>query len=317
MNTTSKLPTLRTSRITKLALPLALGLPLAAGVRVDPDACEKSTQAMLHSCWRQTVSDFWLARANCLNLPTMQEKLACILDAEIELDDAQDECYDQQDARRDLCARLGGGIYHPLIDPDDFVPVVDNQFFPLLPGTTFTYEKLTSEGIERVELIVTSETKEILGVDCTVVHDIETLEGEVQEDTFDWFAQDVWGNVWYFGELSFEYEDGEISGTGGSWKAGEDGAKPGIIMEASPQIGDVYRQEFFLGEAEDAAGVLSLSEAVTVPYGAFTRCLKTEDFTPLEPGNLEHKFYAPGVGLVLEFDPGDGGRLELIAIDFD
>jgi hypothetical protein len=203
--------------------------------------------------------------------------------------------------------------YNPNIDPEDFVEVVDNPYFPLVPGTTYVYEAETDEGTERVELYVTHKTKEILGVTCTVVRDTVTLDGELIEDTFDWFAQDVDGNVWYFGEASMEYEDDMVVSTFGSWEAGVDCAKPGIIMEAEPQVGDTYRQEFYRCIAEDMARVLALGESITVPYGSFDNCLRTEDFTPLDPEVLEEKLYAPGIGHILTMK--DGERVEqLISI---
>ncbi|MBI3961123.1 MAG: hypothetical protein HY335_00085 [Deinococcus sp.] len=205
--------------------------------------------------------------------------------------------------------------YNPLIDPANFVRTVDNPFFPLTPGTTFVYEAITPEGTERVEVFVTPETKDILGVTCTVVRDTVTLDGELVEDTLDWYAQDRDGNVWYFGESARNYEDGVLVSTEGSWEAGVDGAKPGIIMEANPQVGDRYRQEYYVGVAEDMAAVVSLTESVTVPYGSFTNCLKTEDFTPLDPSVIEYKFYCSGVGQVLTLE--GNVRSELISINIE
>ncbi len=304
--------------LSAIALPLALGLPLIASPIGASDACKKSASDALHSCNKGAISDFWLQRAKCQNLPTAQQRLQCIASALNELGEALEECDDQHDARLDVCDSLGGGIYHPEIDPDDFVPVIDNPFLPLLPGTTWIYEQKEQDGeVEHIEVTVTDVEKEILGVTCTEVRDVVSIGGEVVEDTRDWFAQDKCGNVWYFGELSLSYEDGELAGLSGSWEAGEDGAKPGIVMEAKPAVGDVYRQEFLIGEAEDIGGVLSLKKSVTVPYGTFTNCLKTEDYTPLEPGGLEHKFYALGVGLVLELDPESGDRTELIEIHYN
>jgi len=296
------------------ALPLALALPLVASPTGEQDPCERSAVETLKSCRNEAQSDFWLARAKCSNLPTKGERTDCVLDALEEMEDAFEECREQRDARLDVCDALGGGIYHPLIDPKDFVEVIDNPYLPLLPGTHFIYEKEIDEGTERVDLFVTDQTKEILGVECVAVHDIESLDDEVVEDTIDWFAQDAHGNVWYFGEISISFEDGEIESLDGSWQAGRDGAKPGIIMRADPEEGDFYRQEFLIGEAEDVAEVLSLSAMVKVHYGAFERCLQTEESSPLEPGGFEHKFYAAGVGLVLELDPESGERLELIDV---
>jgi hypothetical protein len=139
-----------------------------------------------------------------------------------------------------------------------------------------------------------------MGVNTTVVRDQVFVDGELAEDTFDWYAQDRQGNVWYFGEDSREIENGKVVSTEGSWEAGVDGAKPGIVMLGEPRVGDAYRQEFYRGEAEDQARVLALGESMTVPYGSFDQVLVTEDRNPLEPRLLENKLYAPGVGVVLE-----------------
>ena len=208
------------------------------------------------------------------------------------------------------------GAYEPAIVPDDFVAVVDNEYYPLAAGTTYIYQSSTDEGIERVEIFVTGEKKEILGIQCSVVRDTVTIDGEVAELTLDWFAQDKDGNVWYFGEDSKEYENGEVSSTQGSWEAGVDGAQPGIIMQAHPVVGEEYRQEYDAGNAEDMAEVVSLGEAVSVPTGSYTACLKTREWTPLEPGVTEFKYYAPGIGLILETaGASESQRLELVEIE--
>lgn len=214
-----------------------------------------------------------------------------------------------------LVAACGGGGSGTLqIDPLDFVADVTNPLFPLVPGTKYVFEGTTDEGVERVEIEVTDQRKDILGVSCIVVHAVEFLDGEVIEDTLDWFVQDVDGNVWYFGEDSKEIENGVVVSTDGSWEGGVDGAEPGIIMPATPAVGTTFQQENAPGIAEDMATVLALDETVTTPLGTYAGCLKTEDFTPLEPGVFEEKFYAPGVGLVLEVDE-DGNRMELIEIE--
>ncbi len=165
-------------------------------------------------------------------------------------------------------------------------------------------------------MVVTNQTKTILGVTNTVVLDtVWDEDDELVEETYDWYAQDKEGNVWYFGEDSKEYEAGVLVSTAGSWEAGVDGAKPGIIMEANPQIGDSYRQEYYVGEAEDMAEVLSLSETASVPYDSFTGCLKTKEWTPLEPDIVAHKYYAPGVGCVMEIMvEGGSEHVELIDV---
>jgi hypothetical protein len=205
--------------------------------------------------------------------------------------------------------------YNPQIDPADFVGVIDNPYFPLTPGTTFTYEAETEDGLEKDVVTVTHDTKEILGVTCTVVRDTATLDNVIEEDTFDWYAQDKEGNVWYFGEFTTQFENGVPVGNAGSWEAGVDGAQPGIIMLADPQPGVSYRQEFLAGVAEDMAKVLRLNARVSVPYGDFESCLETKEWTPLEPGQIEHKFYARGVGLVLvEELKGKTVREELVDV---
>jgi hypothetical protein len=294
---------------------LAAAAPLCLGAALVDGPCKNAADAVHLSCRRGAWSEYWLQRAKCINLPTHAERVACFAESLDALDETLDECDEQRSARRQLCNVLPGR-YDPVIDPANFVAAVDNPLFPLIPGTTLVYEKLDDGKLEHVEVEVLRETKVILGVTCTVVRDTESIDGVLQEDTHDWFAQDQDGNVWYMGELSLNYTDGELSGFGGSWQAGQDGAHPGIVMWGAPVVGTTYRQEFLIGEAEDAAEVLGLNESASVPFDDFTGCLKTADFTPIEPDALEHKYYAPGVGLVLEVDE-DGLRLELVDIRRD
>jgi hypothetical protein len=201
----------------------------------------------------------------------------------------------------------------PSPDPDDFVEGIDNPYLPLTPGRRWVYE---SGGIEpeRTTVTVTGDTKEVQGVTTTVVRDVvRDSEGRVVENTFDWFAQDRAGNVWYFGEDTTEYDDRGRPDHSGSWEAGVDGAQAGLVMPAQPRVGDGYQQESFPGVAEDRGEVLSLDESVNVPFGSYTDVLQTEDTTPLEPGLVERKYYAPGVGLVLEETVlGGSERVELV-----
>jgi hypothetical protein len=198
-------------------------------------------------------------------------------------------------------AAPGGSPSGPDIDPDDFVRVIDNRYFPLRPGTTFIYEGESDGTPTRNETTVTGDTRVILGVTCTVVHDQAFEEGVLVEDTFDWYAQDEDGNVWYFGEDTKELdEEGNVISTEGSWEAGVDGARPGILMEAHPKVGDRYHQEFYRGVAEDQAKVLELDESICVEYGCFDHVLVTREWTRLDPGVVENKYYARGVGLIYE-----------------
>jgi hypothetical protein len=201
--------------------------------------------------------------------------------------------------------------YNPSINPADFVAGVDNPLFPLVPGTRYVYH---GDG-ETTEVTVTNDTKEIVGVTAIVVRDVVSVGGEIIEDTYDWYAQDKESNVWYLGEDTKEYEDGQLVSTAGSWEAGVDGAKPGIIMHGTqPAIGVPYRQEYYACKAEDWGEVASLNESVTVPYGSFDDCLQTREFSALEPGVSEYKYYALGIGLVLEVDVQSGARMELIEV---
>ena len=199
----------------------------------------------------------------------------------------------------------------PAFDPNKFVAGVDNPFFPLVPGTVLTY----SDGTEIDQVEVTHDTKNILGVVATVVHDRVTVDGSLTEDTFDWYAQDRAGNVWYLGEDSKQFENGQQVGTEGSWEAGVNGAKAGILMLAHPEDGDAYVQEDAPPVAQDQARVVAEDKTVRVPFDTFEDCLKTLETTPLEPGAREYKYYARGVGVVLEVTPGaDKTRNELTGV---
>jgi hypothetical protein len=189
--------------------------------------------------------------------------------------------------------------YDPHINPADFPAAakVDHPHFPLVPGTTMNYtEKGGGETLDGV-VTVTHDTKTVMGIPCVVVHDQVLKNGKVKEDTYDWYAQDRSGTVWYMGEDTKEYKPGGQASTMGSWEAGVKGAKPGVIMPADPRPGKPYRQEYSYGTAEDMGQVVAVNETVKVPYGEFTNCVKTKDWSLLEPGH-EYKWYAPGVGVV-------------------
>jgi hypothetical protein len=204
----------------------------------------------------------------------------------------------------------------PVFNPADFVLGIDNPYMTLQPGATYVYK---NDGTGETVLTETTRDTIVLdGVVCTVVHDRSFEDGELTEDTLDYFAQDKSGNVWYFGEDTKELEDGKVVSTEGTWHAGVDGATPGIVMEANPQAGDQYQQEHATGVAEDMAKVITLSALVDSPYASSGNALETDEFTPLEPGLLEHKFYIAGVGLVETTDANDPESIEeLIKIIFD
>jgi hypothetical protein len=279
--------------------------------------CDKTAQAALISCRRAAESDFWAAWGKCDNLSDPDVRQSCRNQASADLDDAWQSCADQNDVRLAACDRFGPAQYDPVIDPSNFVAQVDNPYFPLTPGTTFVYEGQTEQGFEHDEFAVTHRTRVILGVRCVEVHDTVRTDGQLTEDTLDWFAQDRDGNVWYFGENTHELEHGLITTIEGTFMAGVNGDKPGIIMKAHPAIGDFYRQEFSLNNAEDFAETRSLIQTVQVPAGTLHNCLKSKETTPLEPDLLEYKYYAPGVGNVLTVDARSGDREELVRIRRD
>lgn len=205
--------------------------------------------------------------------------------------------------------------YNPNINPSHFTVSIDNTYFSLKPGTTFIYRSTTEDGVETNKVVVTDKTKIVMGVTCRVVWDRVWLNDKLIEETYDWYAQDKEENVWYFGEDSKEYENEKVVSTKGSWESGINGAMPGIVMQAKLKAGELYRQEYYKGEAEDMAEVVSLNETVTVPYGSFDKCIKTKDWTPLSPNVVEYKYYSSTTGsVVLETEAGNKTRVELIDI---
>jgi hypothetical protein len=207
----------------------------------------------------------------------------------------------------------------PEFDADNFSnpTVIDNPWFSLPVGKEFEYEGETEDGMEHIEIEITGETKTVMGIKTLVYRDIVWVDGEVEEDTRDYLAQDDDGNVWYFGEDVDNYDDGEIADHDGSWLAGVDGAEPGYWMKANPKVGDYYKQEFYEGEAEDEARVLSTTEKVKIGLGTYTNCLKIQDIVPGDDV-VEYKYYCKKVGgLVLEEKPEEDERIELIEWEID
>jgi hypothetical protein len=202
--------------------------------------------------------------------------------------------------------------YNPVIDANNFVPQINNKYFTLIPGTIFKYEGRT--GTLRIEVTVTNEKKKLMGVTTTGVRVTEWRNGLLKEDTIDWYAQDRAGNVWYFGEAVNNYTDGTVVSHKGSWEAGVDGAKPGIIMPADPKIGETYRQEYYFARAEDMGTVIATNRKVTVPYGTLENCIQVHDTTTLEK-RREYKYYCLDIAfLALDKPVGFGPEAELVSI---
>jgi hypothetical protein len=193
------------------------------------------------------------------------------------------------------------GTYDPKIDAGNFVAVIDNRYQPYERGARFHFVGVRGKTRQTDDEVVLHRSKKILGVTCTVVRDTVSEHGHAVERTYDFYAQDQQGNVWYMGEDAFERNSaGRFVKASDSWRSGVNGGKPGIIMPADPQPGDAYRQEYYPpGKALDEARVLRLDGALTVPYGSFKHLLVTSERSPLEP-QTEQKYYAPGVGEIAE-----------------
>ena len=314
-------------------LAACLMLTWAGAGQAADFGCTESAALLRYACSYDLRDDFYSRTAQCLD--TSRADATCSSDAESEFDDGSEECSEVFEARLELCEALDNATHEPafgalfaaeFVDPAQIGgAVAPNPYLPLVPGNRWKYEGtfIDDDGeavTETITVTVTGDTKLIDGVACAVVTDVATEDDVVIESTDDWFAQDVDGNVWYCGEISrnFEVFDGddpegpELTDTEGSWKAGRDGAKAGILLPASPDPGQVIRQEISWGDAEDVVEILSVTATESAPGGACVEnCLLTADYTPLDPDVVENKYYAPGIGLIVEVDLETGDRVEL------
>ena len=198
-----------------------------------------------------------------------------------------------------LLAGCGGGSTHS--SPLRFSARVTNPWYPLLPGSVYLYRGVKDGEPSREVMTVTHRTRTIDGAPCVVVSDLLYLRGHLEERTTDYYTQDSKGRVWYFGEKTAELDrQGHVKNTSGSWLAGVHGAKPGIFMFTNPTPRQSARQEYYKGEAEDHFQVLRLDASVKVPFITTRHAPLTKEWTPLEPGVIDHKYYAQGIGTVLE-----------------
>jgi hypothetical protein len=202
-------------------------------------------------------------------------------------------------------------VYRPAIDPTRFTARITNPYWPMARGTTWVYRG-TKDGVAQREVVaVKRATRRIMGVRTVTVEDRVFSAGRLEERTTDWYAQDASGNVWYFGEASRDYERGRVR-TRGSWRAGVEGAQPGIVVKADPRPGGpTYRQEWRAGVAEDMGRVVGVGAIAWVPAATYVGVLETLDTDGLNPGRREHKVYAPGVGLIHARSVGSGPAEEL------
>jgi hypothetical protein len=305
--------------------------------------CSITADTLLKGCGADTSDNYLVATATCQNLANGNARNKCLAEAQATRKDDISNCNDVHEARLAVCNAVGKGAYDPHFGPayaKNFVDplqigrsgpgsVPPNPYFPLIQGSQWKYlsthkDENGDKVTERDTVTVTNRTKLINGITCLVVTDIvQSTDGTVEE-TEDWYAQDVQGNVWYCGEIAQQKEtfDGdkppklELVGIDGSWKTGREGGKPGIQMLAHPKVGKSYRQELAWVEAEDVAKVLALNadEFVSgVGFSCHKKCVETRDYSALEPGADEHKYYAPGIGLMLEVDLANGARNELVS----
>ncbi len=281
-----------------------------ATVRAESSACDRTTAAAHASCNLQSASDFKLALGKCANFKSSSDREKCRKRAGKDKKEALELCDAQAKGRRQVCNQVGNGPFDPVINPADFSTTINNPLLPLKPGSVFVYQNISNNA--EVIITVTNKTIMLAGVTCRVVHDVNKVGGVIEEDTLDYYAQHKDGSVWYFGEDTISFEDG-IASTEGSWRAGLDGAKPGIVMLGAQPLGKTYRQEFQLGEAEDVARTVAVNQHVEVPYGTFNNAFVTKDSTPVEPGKFEKKYYVPNVGMVLAHNPQTGEREELVS----
>lgn len=318
--------------ITLFACSVAAGFGLAASSSASAfgGACSTTSVSGLVACKFDVKDDLYQAFAICTNVSDSAERAECYSDAWEERSEGREECGEVFEARQEVCEAIGQSRYDPDIDPDDFSDDFANQnpFWPLAVGNKWVYEGEDEEIIVEVK----DETKLIQGVTCIVVNDIANEDDVTVESTDDWYGLHLNGDVRYFGEISKNFEvfegddpeEPELVDVEGSWKADRDGAKSGVLIFAAPQVGQVYRQEWAFGDAEDMGEVLSndysygndeeLDEFVPEELAELMcndDCVVTRDFTPLEPDVEERKYYAPGIGLFLEVDPESGEIVQL------
>jgi hypothetical protein len=322
-----------------IALPAAATEPTVNELIAQGKFCTATAAAVARACSNESLDDYWLGLGICINESDGSDRTECFADLNESLDEASDECAAQRQARVDLCKKVGEDRYDPEFEARDFDRDFrnlsnPNPYFPLSIGNRWVYRSATEKNVVKV----TSATKLIDDVRCIVVRDEVFEDGFLTEGTNDWFAQAKDGTVWYCGEETAEFETfagdrpmkPELVDIAGSFKAGRDGDKPGIIFLANPQVGQVYIEESSLGNAEDATRILSIDysygkdpnlDRLVPPKLAQLLCKKncvvTRNTSSLEPGVVERKYYAPGIGVFLETAPQTGEVVRLVKCNVD
>jgi hypothetical protein len=322
-----------------LALPATATEPTVNELIAQGKFCTATAAAVARACSNEALDDYWLGRGICINESDGRDRTECVNDLEDSLDEAKDECAAQRQARVDLCKTVGEDRYDPEFEARDFDRdfrnlTNPNPYFPLAIGNRWEYRSAT----EKNTVQVTSATKLIDDVRCIVVRDEVFEDGFLTEGTNDWFAQAKDGTVWYCGEETAEFETfagdrpvkPELVSNEGSFKAGRDGDKPGLIFLANPRPNQTYIEESSLGNAEDATRVIVTDYSygrypnldIMVPPGlarllCARNCVVTRNTSSLEPGRFERKYYAPGIGVFLETAPQTGEVNRLVKCNFD
>jgi hypothetical protein len=297
--------------------------------------CSQTARLLYSSCKNEAQDDYFQARAICLNVSDNAERAQCNSEASAARNETRQLCRDQRTARIEVCQAIGEDRYEPDFDPalfeSDFAnPTTINPYLPLRSGNLWEY----AGGDETDKVEVLDQTKRIEGVTCIVVRDQVSIDGELHEDTDDWFCQATNGDVYYGGEEVKDYESfegdnprrPELVSIDGSFKHGRDGDKGGLFFSMFPRVGHVYRQEFSVTNAEDIAEVLSTNYKFNgnadldrfVPMELAQRlcangdCVVTKEYSPVEPGQFARKYYAPGIGVFLEVKPDTGEIVQLV-----
>jgi hypothetical protein len=306
---------------------------------LEGNFCTRTANLLFRACGHEVLDSFFVASAKCVNVSDKKDRVACFAEARTAQSDGDALCSDQLAGRRDACAALGEGRFDPNFDPalfdDPKKPSHPNPYFPLAVGNQWEYRG----GGEVDTVQVVDETKLIAGVTCLVVRDLVSRDGNLAEATDDWFGAAKDGSVWYCGEEVKEFESfvgdvpsrPELVSIDGSFKVARDRDKPGIIFQASPTLNHTYREEFSLGNAEDVTEILSttypspghdpaLDELVPtalVQLLCNNDCVVTRNLSLLEPGVLERKYYARGIGVFLEVTPDTKAVNQLVSCNFD
>ena len=314
-------------------------VPDARADRRESGACSATSRLMQAACQAETRDDFFVELAKCLNESEHGEGYDCRIDARQSYREERRFCGEQLEARQSVCADLGEGPYDPSFEPGDFYSGLPagfepNPYFPMQVGNQWVYG-----GDEDIQVDVLDETKLIDDITCFVVRDVVSVDGLLVEDTDDWFAVSrVDGGIWYCGEevKDYEYFEGdspslpELIAIDGSFKVERDGDRAGVIFPGVPTVGQVFRQEFSLGNAEDIGAIVStsyswgvepeLDELVPQDLAEFlcrNDCVVVVEYTPIEPGVFERKYYAPGIGFFLGTNPLDEESVQLVGCNFD